>query len=99
MEENYSGVRGEIQLVQDSESNHVMITGAIKGLSPGFHGIYVHTGTTCFDRVSHGMLILFSRKFSNKKLILMNIILDYAEEFRREEFLQERIRQHYNISF
>ena len=52
MEENYSGVKGEIQLVQDSESNHVMITGAIKGLSPGFHGIYVHIGTTCFDRVS-----------------------------------------------
>ena len=55
-EENYSGVRGQIQLVQDSKSNHVMINGAIKGLSPGFHGIYVHMGITCFDRVGHVML-------------------------------------------
>jgi Cu/Zn superoxide dismutase len=67
MEENYSGVKGEIQLVQDSESNHVMITGAIKGLSPGFHGIYVHIGTTCFDRVSYIILVLFSRKCINPR--------------------------------
>ena len=50
-EENYSGVRGEIQFVQHSDSDHVMITGAIKGLSPGIHGIYVKMDNTCFDTV------------------------------------------------
>ena len=59
MEENYSGVRGEIQLVQHSDSNHVMITGAIKGLSPGIHGIYVQIGNTCFDTVRLFCLILY----------------------------------------
>ena len=52
MEENYSGVRGQIQFVQHSDSDHVMITGAIKGLSPGIHGIYVQMGSTCFNTVS-----------------------------------------------
>ena len=52
MEENYSGVRGEIQLVQNLESNHVMIIGAIKGLSPGIHGIQVRAESKCFDAVS-----------------------------------------------
>ena len=51
-EENYSGVRGEIQFVQHSDSDHVMITGAIKGLSPGIHGIYVKMDNTCFDTVN-----------------------------------------------
>ena len=52
MEENYSGVRGQIQFVQQSDSDHVMITGAIKGLSPGIHGIYVQMDNTCFNTVN-----------------------------------------------
>ena len=51
MEENYSGVRGEIQFVQHLDSDHVMVTGAIKGLSPGIHGIYVQMDNTCLGTV------------------------------------------------
>ena len=52
MEVNQSGVGGEIQLVQNLESNHVMITGTVRGLAPGIHGIHLQHGNNCVDNVS-----------------------------------------------
>ena len=57
-EENYSGARGKLQIVQHIEWNYVMITGTVKGLSPGIYGIRVVPGNTCLEVVS--CLILFS---------------------------------------
>ena len=39
-----SGVVGELQLVQNLDSNHVMIMGQIKGLAAGIHGLYIQNG-------------------------------------------------------
>ena len=67
MEENYSGVRGEIQFVQHFDSDHVMVTGAIKGLSPGIHGIYVQMDNTCFETVIiNSLAICFFFNFSSR---------------------------------
>ena len=67
-EENYSGVRGAIQLVQNVESDHVMIVGALTGLSPGIHGIHVQPGRTCLDAVSFDHSVCKIRSF---KLVLL----------------------------
>ena len=57
-EENYSGAKGKLQIVEHIEWNYVMITGTVKGLSPGIYGIRVVPGNTCLEDVS--CLLLFS---------------------------------------
>ena len=57
-EENYSGAKGKLQIVQHIEWNYVMITGTVKGLSPGIYGIRVLPGNTCLKDVS--CITLFS---------------------------------------
>ena len=39
-----SGVVGELQLMQNLDSKHVMIMGQIKGLTAGIHGLYLQHG-------------------------------------------------------
>ena len=88
-EENYSGVRGEIQLVQKSDSDHVMIMGAITGLSPGIHGIYVHTDKKCSNAVSYRTIsiIFCSRTFQyTKPKISKRLILDYTNTLGRGQY-------------
>ena len=57
-EENYSGARGQLQIVQHIEWNYVMITGTVKGLSPGIYEIKVVPGNNCLEDVS--CITLFS---------------------------------------
>ena len=57
-EENHSGARGILQIVQHIEWNYVMITGTVKGLSPDIYGITVLPGNACLKDVS--CITLFS---------------------------------------
>ena len=65
-EENYSGARGKLQIVQHIQWNYVMITGTVKGLSPGIYGIRVVPGNTCLKDVSYLTLFSIFGIFHNK---------------------------------
>ena len=65
-EENYSGARGKLQIVQHIEWNYVMITGTVKGLSPGIYGIKVVPGDTCLEDVSCLITFYIFGIFNNK---------------------------------
>ena len=64
-EENYSGARGKLQIVQHIEWNYVMITGTVKGLSPGIYEIKLVPGNTCLEDVSCLTLFSFFGIFHN----------------------------------